>query len=243
MFNVLPPSPFCFALEPFQAMRDYVAGHMQLRDLSLQGDGHPVLVFPGLGLSGGATADLRVRLQQLGYAVYDWNHGFNHGPGLDFDAWLSLLSRQLQEIHDRHECSVSIIGWSLGGIYARELAKLHPQRTRQVITLGTPFVKPGLSATEKMFSAMTGANFLMNESLLHRLSMAPPVPCSSIYSQADVFVNWQTCIGEESTGHRNIEVKGVSHYGMVHHPEVLTTIAGLLQASVPDAPEIKRLAS
>ena len=102
MFNVLPPSPFCFALEPFQAMRDYVAGHVQLRDLSLQGDGHPVLVFPGLGLSGSATADLRVRLQQLGYAVYDWNHGFNHGPGLDFDAWLSLLSRQLQEIHARH---------------------------------------------------------------------------------------------------------------------------------------------
>jgi alpha-beta hydrolase superfamily lysophospholipase len=227
MLNILAPSPFFLALESFQAMCDYVAGHTQVRDLSLQGDGHPVLVLPGLGASGSATADLRIRLKQLGYPVYDWDQGINQGPGLDFDLWLSLLGEQLREIHARYQRPVSIIGWSLGGTYAREMAKLHPNMVRQVITLATPFTKPDLSSTEKMLGELTGTNMLIDESLLKRLSEAPPVPSSSIYSQTDVVVDWQSCMADESTKHRNIEIRGVSHYGMVHHPAVLNTIAGL----------------
>jgi len=229
MFNVLPSSPLLFALEPFQAMCDYVAGHTHWRDLSLRGDGHPVLVYPGLTLNGSSTADLRVRLQQLGYAVYDWEQGYNYGPGVDFDRWLSLLSQQLVETNAHHQCSVSLIGCSLGGTYARELAKLHPRLVRQVITLATPFVKPDVIATEKMFGKLTGTHFLIDETLLQRLSETPLVPSSSIYSQTDGIVGWQSCLGNETAYHRNIEVKGVSHLGMVHHPEVLKAVASLLQ--------------
>jgi hypothetical protein len=200
-----------------------------LRDLSLQGDGHPVLVYPGLTLNGSSTADLRVRLGQLGYAVYDWQQGYNVGPGLDFDLWLSLLAQQLRTIHARHECSVTLIGCSLGGTYARELAKLHPELVRQVITLGTPFVKSDFIATEKMFGEFTGTRFVLPETLLRRLSEVPPVPSSSIYSQSDGIVGWKSCLAEPAAGHSNIEVKGVSHLGMVHHPDVLKILAGLLR--------------
>lgn len=229
MFNVLPSSPLLFALEPFQAMRDYVAGHMHLRDPSPQGDGHPVLVYPGLTLNGRSTADLRVRLQQLGYAVYDWQQGYNYGPGLDFERWLVLLDRQLREIHAYHKSSVSLIGCSLGGTYARELAKLHPELVRQVITLATPFVEPDEIATEKMFGYLTNTDSLIDETLLQRLGEAPPVPSSSIYSQTDGIVSWRRCIGKQTATRRNIEVKGVSHLGMSYHPEVLNIVAVLLR--------------
>ncbi|CAN5899219.1 alpha/beta hydrolase [soil metagenome] len=228
MFNVDPGSPLLFALEPMTALFNYMSGQLQRRDLTLQGDGHPVLVFPGFSLNGSSTVDLRVRLQELGYAVHDWKQGFNYGPGLDFDLWLSLLSQQLQEIHAHQQCSVSLIGFSLGGTYARELAKLHPQLVRQVITLGTPFANPGLGEVEKIYGKLTGAQFLMDEALFQRLGVAPPVPSSSIYSRTDGFVGWESCIEKQSPCHRNIEVKGVSHLGMVHHPDVLKTIASLL---------------
>jgi len=157
MFNVQPASPFLLALEPFQAMFDYAAGHLYMRDLSMRGDGHPVLVYPGLTLNGGSTADLRVRLRQLGYAVYDWELGYNCGPGLDFGHWLAMLGRQLRDIHARHDAAVSLIGCSLGGTYARELAKRHPELVRQVITLATPFVRSDALAAEILFGKLTGA--------------------------------------------------------------------------------------
>jgi hypothetical protein len=234
MLNIFAPAPFFLTLEPFRAMCDYVAGHTQLRDLSLQGDGHPVLVLPGLGVSGIATADLRIRLKQLSYAVYDWNQGVNNGPGLNFDLWIALLDQHLREIHAHHQRPVSLIGWSLGGTYARELAKVRPEMVRQVITLATPFTKPDISSTEKMFGELTGTSLIIDATLLKRLSEGPPVPSSSIYSQTDMVVDWQSCMADESSGHRNIEINGVSHYGMVHHPAVLHTIAGLLQGAVPD---------
>ena len=181
-------------------MCDYVAGHTHWRDLSLQGDGHPILIYPGLTLDGSLTADLRVRLQQLGYAAYDWRQGYYYGPGIDFDGWLSALSKQLVEIQAHHQCSVSLIGCSLRGTYARELARLHPHLVRQVITLATPFVKPDVIAAEKIFGKLTGTQFLIDETLPQRLGEQPPVHCSSIYSQTDGIINWQSCLGKRRPG-------------------------------------------
>jgi hypothetical protein len=222
-----PTFPYLLALEPFRAMCDYMAGHIQFRDLTQKGDGHPVLVLPGLGASGAATADMRVRLQQLGYAVYDWKHGMNYGPGIDFNLWLRLLGDHLKEIAETRESLVSVIGWSFGGTYARELAKVQPHLVRQVITLATPFAPSGTASAE-LGSAVPMA-LLPDPELQKRLSKAPPVPSTSIYSQTDGIVNWKQCMAPESSRHRNIEVEGVSHLGMVHHPAVLSVLAKVLQ--------------
>jgi alpha/beta superfamily hydrolase len=212
--NAIYSSPVLFALEPYHALCDYVAGCTRRLDSSLYGDGHPVLVLPGLGVSGSATADLRMRLQLLGYAVYDWKHGINNGHGTDLDWRLQLLGDHLLEINSEHDSTVSIIGWSLGGMYAREIAKEYPDVVRQVITLASPFGETDFTSRP--------------------LSEAPLVRSSSIYSQTDGIVNWESCVGDESVGHRNIEVKGVSHFGMVHHPDVLKVVAEILKSPVLD---------
>jgi len=230
--DVEPPSPVLFAFEPFHALCNYVAGHAWRLDPLPDGDGHPVLVFPGLGVSGAATADLRVRIKRLGYEVYDWKHGVNSGPGLDFSRWLVLLAEHLQEIVSRHGCSASLIGWSHGGIYARELAREHPQMVRQVITLATPFEIRARAADEENHSDWPGVTPLQEERMCYS-QQVPPVPSVSLYSKTDGIVSWRGCLGVESGRHQNIEVEGVSHFGMVHHPEVLKVIAGLL--SNPDA--------
>jgi hypothetical protein len=224
-----PPSAFLLALEPLRAVSDYVAGHTGPVEPLPRGDGHPVIVFPGLGVSGAATADLRGRLQQLGYEVYDWEQGVNKWPDTDFDQWLWLLGEHLTRIHACHSRSISLLGWSLGGIYARELAKKYPELVRQVITLATPFTdKADATHAGWLFTLLNGGTSPIGDALLERLRIDPAVPSASIYSQTDGLVAWQGCVGTESPPHRNIEVNGVSHMGMVHHPEVLRVVANLL---------------
>jgi hypothetical protein len=229
-----PPSAVLLALEPLRALSDYAAGQVAFDEPLARGDGHPVIVFPGLGACGAATADLRQRLQQLNYEVYDWEQGVNKWPETDFDQWLCLLGEQLERIHGRHGCSVSLIGWSLGGIYARELAKKYPKRVRQVITLATPFTgKPDSTHAGWLFTLLNGGASPVGDELLERLRIDPTVPSTSVYSQTDGVVAWQGCLGTESQLHRNIAVSGVSHLGMVHHPEVLRVVASLLATRIP----------
>ena len=100
------------------------------------GDGHPVLVLPGLLAGDGSTWILRRILRRLGYRAYGWGLGRNIGPTPHaVDGMIELLN----QLYTRHNAPVSLIGWSLGGIFARNLARNHPSAVRQVITLGSPF--------------------------------------------------------------------------------------------------------
>lgn len=101
-----------------------------------RGDGHPVLVFPGLGANDFTTFALRRFLDHLGYVTHPWGQGFNFGPRRGV---LERCNSEVRALFERHARPVSLIGWSLGGIYARELAKELPEHARCVITLGTPF--------------------------------------------------------------------------------------------------------
>ena len=106
--------------------------------LAPRGDGHSVLVFPGFGGSDRSTAILRRYLDSMGHETHAWELGVNLGPatpGIPDALWERLMN-----IHaDGAEQKVSLVGWSLGGVYARLLAKLYPQLVRQVVTLGSPF--------------------------------------------------------------------------------------------------------
>jgi hypothetical protein len=224
-----PPPAILLALEPLRAISDYFAGLAPLSEPLPRGDGHPVLIFPGLGVSGYATEGLRERLRELNYEVHDWEQGVNQWPDADFDRFLDLLSEQLKQIYDRNSRTVSLIGWSLGGVYARELAKKHPELVRQAITLATPFAdQPNSTHAGWLFTLLNGGVSPMDEALLRRLSIGPLVPCTSVYSPSDGIVGWAGCVGTESEYHRNIEVDNVSHWGMIHNPEVLRVVARLL---------------
>jgi pimeloyl-ACP methyl ester carboxylesterase len=120
------------------------------------GDGHPVIVFPGLSASDASTIPLRRYIGSLGYQTQGWSQGFNFGPRAGV---LESAKRQVQEACDASGAKVSLLGWSLGGVYARELAKEMPDSVRGVITLGTPFAGPPRSTNAwRIYELTSGRN-------------------------------------------------------------------------------------
>ncbi|MCH8227825.1 MAG: alpha/beta fold hydrolase, partial [Proteobacteria bacterium] len=107
-----------------------------LRRFLPQGDNHPVLVFPGFLASSRSTQPLRNYLAHLGYRVHRWKLGYNMGYSLDLHHG---MRDRVSELVDRYGKKISLVGWSLGGVYARELAREMPDVVRQVITMGSPF--------------------------------------------------------------------------------------------------------
>jgi hypothetical protein len=180
-----------------------------LLSLTPRGDAHPVLVLPGLGGGDLSTLALRIFLRRRGYESHGWKQGINLGP---IKGMAERLRDHFVAIHERHGRKVSVIGWSLGGIYARELAKVYPDAVRQVITLCSPFVHPGVSHA-------AGARYRIHE--------APPVPTTAIYSRTDGIVAWQGCVEKAGPRAENIEIDA-SHCGIGHHPLALYAIADRL---------------
>lgn len=230
--------------EPLRAAFEYASMKLMNSDELPQGDGHPVVIFPGLASDPHALKPLRNCCEKLGYAVYDWEQGFNTGPQGDLDAWLDNLAQHVKGVARLHHRRVSLIGWSLGGIYAREIAKLQPELSRRVITLGTPFAGRGTEThVGWLYRLLNGSAPLVDDELAARLRGRPPVPTTSIYSRSDGIVAWQSCVIEadaeagakshEDGGTDNVEVEG-SHIGLGWNPEVLRTVAQRL--SVADRP-------
>ena len=188
------------------------------------GDQHPVLILPGFGASDQSTAPLRWALRGQGYWVHAWGLGRNIGPTARA---VDGMRGRLAELHERHGRTVTLIGQSLGGIYARLLARESPDAVRQVITLGSPY-----RMVEGDRSSATGlweqVQHLHNGdlSLMHlREEDRPPlqVPASSFYSRTDGVAPWQTCIDEVREHTENIEVRG-SHVGMGVNPAIILAI-------------------
>ncbi|WP_089399111.1 esterase/lipase family protein [Noviherbaspirillum humi] len=221
--NIPPSSAMLFAFEPVRSMIDFFAGNALSLELLPKGDGHSVIVFPGLGASGSATAVLRSRLQQLDYEVHDWEHGVNQLPGGDLEAWITQLATQLRRLAERDGRTVTLVGWSLGGLYARALLQRYPAYIRQIITLGTPY------AELRHAGAAPASHHGIDDDAV------AAVPAFSIYSKSDGLVAWQGCVPSALHNHHAIAVDDVSHMGLVHHPEVLSIIAGLLARCGGDA--------
>ena len=179
-----------------------------------RGDRHPVLVLPGFTASDRSTVALRSTLTSQGYWTHGWRLGQNVGPT---DRVLHGIRDRLHQLHTRHGRRVSVIGWSLGGIYARELARINPDAVRQVITLGSPFrmTLNDRSAATALFDKMRDAYGFHLESLAVSEADRPPlpVPSTAIYTRTDGIVRWHTCIDAVTDRHENIEVRG-SHSGL-----------------------------
>jgi pimeloyl-ACP methyl ester carboxylesterase len=188
------------------------------------GDGHPVLVFPGMGANDFTTTPLRSFLDSLGYATHPWGQGFNFGPR---DGVLKRCAADVRALSERHGQPVSLIGWSLGGLYAREMAKELPDRTRCVITLGTPFTgHPKATNAWRIFEALSGQK-AHDPVMMARLRTPPPVPTTSIYSRTDGIVSWRCSLNDPGPRVENIEVHA-SHVGMGMNPLALFAVADRL---------------
>jgi len=216
-------------LEPLRAALEYAG--MRLMDASAhpKGDGHTVVVFPGLASDRHATAPLTNFCEKLGYEAYDWGRGFNTGPRGDVNVWLDELADHVCDLVGEDRGTMSLIGWSLGGIFAREVAKRLAARVRQVITIGTPFAGTSDETHAGLvYRLLSGQKPAIDDAMRRRLMDAPPVPTTSIYSHTDGVVAWQACI---QPGNRpdteNVEVQG-SHCGLGWNARVLEVIADRL---------------
>lgn len=191
------------------------------------GDGHPVIVFPGLSASDGSTRPMRGFLEHLGYDVSGWHQGFNFGPRA------GVLRAARQQIIDTCQVTgrkVSLVGWSLGGIYARELAKQVPDCVRGVITMGTPFAgAPKSTHAWRLFELTSGCD-IHRELAQFDLTGAPVMPTTSLFSRTDGVVAWSASIQRPCAVNpctENLEVIA-SHLGLGLNPSVWWAVADRL---------------
>lgn len=188
-----------------------------------RGDGHSVLVLPGLGASDRSTAPLRAFLSDRNYDAHGWNLGRNVGPR---EGQRDALAERVAGLQRKSGRKVSLIGWSLGGIYAREIAKRMPDNVRQVITLGSPFANPGATSVRRIYEALRGEPISAARDFT-RFRAPPPVPATAIFSKSDGVVAWQSCLEPDAPQTENIEVGG-SHVGLGVNPAALYVIADRL---------------
>ncbi|MGP9811712.1 alpha/beta hydrolase [Rhodopseudomonas sp. NSM] len=225
----LRPPSLALLLAEVRSLLEFNASIL-LSPLLLQapkGDGHPVLVLPGLLASDLSTAPLRRYLRALGYQPFAWELGRNFGGVYRMRG---RLRRRLTAIHQASGRKVSVVGWSLGGVYARDLALHAPETIRCIVTLGTPF-SGDITATNarRVYERLSGED--LDEIGLDDLTALAgdmPVPTTSIYSRTDGIVNWRTSRLRPSPTAENIEVLFASHTGLTVNAAVLWAIADRL---------------
>src|SRR6202048_5419917 len=171
--------------------------------LAPRGDGHPVLTLPGFLASDLSMVPMRRYLSELGYNTHAWRMGRN--PGAVARMQSALLDR-LKEIHADTGRKISIVGWSLGGIYARHLALQAPDMVRRVVTLASPFAHDvrGTNST-RLYEALSGETVEETSELQQAIAGDLLVPATSMYSKSDGIVNWRTCLLHPSDTAENIE--------------------------------------
>lgn len=192
--------------------------------LAPRGDGHPVIVLPGLGASDESTRILRGFLRSRDFTAVGWGQGRNLGFRRGV---LAAVRARIIGLADEHRQKVSLVGWSLGGIFARELAKEVPERVRQVITLASPFTgHPRATNAFRLYEWMSGHRIGAGD--VHEPLREPPsVPTTSIWSRTDGIVSWRCSVEREQCFVENIEINA-SHFGIGAHPLALYAIADRL---------------
>lgn len=197
-----------------------------------KGDGHPVLVLPGFTAGDSETYLLRQFLNSRNYRVHGWKMGRNVGPMAGLE---KRIVEKVRSLAEEYGTKVSIIGWSLGGLFARYVAHEVPDLVRSVISLGSPLGcnqdMSGLSPLVNLLArGITAYEFtdLVDDISLHRWNHTPPVPTTAVYSRADGLIHWSAaCDPLEHDRAENVHVPG-SHCGLPHNALVFAVVADRL---------------
>jgi pimeloyl-ACP methyl ester carboxylesterase len=223
------PTPGLAALELPRAAREYVGRLLAAGSLrgAPRGDGHPVLLLPGFVGSDASTRVMRTFLRRLGYHTHGWRLGRNWGPT---DRIIDGLAERIAALHAQHGRKLSLIGHSLGGIYAREIARRAPQIVRQVITLGSPirWRRGYRSTAAPLYRSLGGLHSERARGrALEEDHIPEGVPLTAIVTRTDGVVDWESCAFGGRGTRECVEVRG-SHTGLIHNAAALLVVADRL---------------
>ena len=227
---IKPPSTLLALAEGWRAIAEASAllPSIPWLDQMPRGDGHAVYVMPGFMADNRSTSMLCRWLDRLGYEAVPWGFGRNLGPRGDLQL---RIVEQVGIVAREAGGPISLIGQSLGGIYAREVAKVAPEMVRQVITLGSPFGQVEANGTYpavlRLFEMASGESIDTMRNRTFDVPKPPPVPSTAIFSRTDGVADWKACIEEETPHTDNVEVVG-SHCGMGFNPAIYYVIADRL---------------
>jgi pimeloyl-ACP methyl ester carboxylesterase len=182
------------------------------------GNGHVVLVVPAFLTTDFVTRRLRAFLSLCGYRVFGWGLGINWGPTPKL---LAGLRRRVLELAQMEDGPIGLVGVSLGGVLARDLAHECPQHIRHVVTLVSPFRLPTACTIEPLIHLC--APFYSKEFAFDRVALPLAVPSTAVYSRHDGIVAWESCMSEEPNG-VSVEVPG-SHMTICRNPDALEIVA------------------
>ena len=200
-----------------------------------RGNREPVMILPGYGASDSSTFLLKIYLQLLGYRVRGWGLGRNLGTVADL---LPRILKRLASLSRRSDHQpVTIIGWSLGGYLARELARERPDLVRQVITLGTPVIGgPKYTVVAEVYRKR-GIDIEAIAAEVEWRSNAARLetPVLAIYSRVDAIVAWQACIDRHTPNVEHVEVR-TTHLGFGFSADVYKIIAQALAKGASKQP-------
>ena len=184
-----------------------------------------VMVLPGRGGNDASTAPLRAYLRSLGHEVHGWGLGVHRGEVLHN---VALLKRRLVALQESGGRPVALVGWSLGGIVARELARQEPDRVSHVITFGAPLV--GGAKYTALASTYRARGVDLDETereLARRALLAEHISVTSIFSKLDGVVSWPACVDRINPQAENIEVVA-THLSLGYHHQVWRVVADRL---------------
>jgi hypothetical protein len=201
-----------------------------IRRLALRhdGGGRPVIVIPGFMVHDVISIRLRRTLTAAGYDARGWGMGLNRGLRSDtMEALVSLL----EEVHAVTGRKVALVGWSLGGLFAREVAKLRPHLVERVLTLASPFSgDPRANNVWRVYERIAG-HPVDAPPIVVRLAEKPPVPTIALWTRADGLVSPHCARGLD--GERDVEVEvECTHLDIISNPRA---VAAILDALALDA--------
>jgi len=189
-----------------------------------RGDGRVAFVLPGWKAPEMSTAPVRTYLGNLGHDARSWGLGVNHG---DVEAKRDEMIERVVAVAEDTGRPVNLIGWSLGGVVSREIARTVPEAVHRVVTYGTPAVGgPTFTAGHAAFGADECERIT---ELQQVLDVTEPIrrPITAIFTRNDTVVDWRACIDRTSPSVRMVEV-GSTHIGLGLDPDVWLVVAGAL---------------
>lgn len=231
----LAPGPRAATLPPLQQLLgnlsvpfDLARTRAQAEQLAAQmrGDGRSVLLIPGLMASEQRMGWLRQILSAGGYSAHDWGMGRNFGPRPDS---LSRIDARVDAIRREQDGPVTLVGWSLGGLYAREYAKFAPHKVAGVVTMGTPFSgDPRANHAWRLYQLVSGFPVDRPPFPCTR-EEKPPVPTVALWSRRDGVILPECARGRAGERDKAIEVD-CTHMGFAAAPEGIAAVGRALAA-------------